>query len=114
MICNLAWAGSEGSTLCAGTLPPALATLPEIVVLDLGTNQLSGELGDFAFTTAANREDVHSTLRYLALGNNSFTGPPCLFWRAHDAIIFLRFPHHDKSVYGRCLLGRLAPDVHCN
>jgi len=44
------------------------------VVLDLHNNQLSGSLNDFAFTTVANRQDLHSTLRYFDIGNNSFSG----------------------------------------
>lgn len=61
-------------SLAAGTLPPGLSNPNELVVLDLHSNQLSGTLSDFAFAAAANREDIHSTLRYLDLGNNTFSG----------------------------------------
>lgn len=44
------------------------------MVLDLHNNQLSGDLSDFAFTTVANRQDLHSMLRYFDIGNNSFSG----------------------------------------
>lgn len=60
--------------LCAGTLPASLALLAELVVLDVHNNTLSGSLDEFAFETVSNRQDLHSTLRYFDIGNNSFTG----------------------------------------
>ena len=58
----------------AGSLPPSLALLNSLVVLDLHSNGLSGSLGEFAFQVQANRADLHSSLRYLDLGNNSLSG----------------------------------------
>lgn len=45
-----------------------------LVVCNLDNNVLTGTLDDFAFQTIANREDLHSRLRYLDLANNSFVG----------------------------------------
>ena len=61
----------------AGSLPPSLALLNSLVVLDLHSNGLSGSLGEFAFQAQANRADLHSSLRYLDLGNNSLSGEGC-------------------------------------
>lgn len=43
-------------------------------MLDLHSNALSGSLEDFAFQTQANREDLHSGLRYFDVSNNTLSG----------------------------------------
>lgn len=58
----------------AGPLPASLATCNDLVVLDLHSNGLSGTLEDFAFQTQANREDLHSSLRYFDVSNNTLSG----------------------------------------
>lgn len=45
-----------------------------LVVANFDNNALTGMLDEFAFQTMNNREDLHSRLRYLDLGNNSFVG----------------------------------------
>lgn len=65
--------------MCAGNLPASLALLEDLVVLDVHNNSLSGSLDEFAFETVSNRQDLHSTLRYFDIGNNSFTGEQMLF-----------------------------------
>ena len=62
----------------AGPLPASLATLNELVVLDAHGNALSGTLAEFAFQTQANRQDLHSALRYLDLSNNTIGGAAAL------------------------------------
>ncbi len=55
-------------------MPTSLALLPQLVVLDVSMNALSGTLKDFAFATVANRADLYSTLRYFDISNNTFGG----------------------------------------
>jgi hypothetical protein len=62
-----------------GTLPPALAGLPELVFLDVRNNQLSGTLEDFANAVASQS----SRLLRINLNGNDFTGPvPLAFKRS--------------------------------
>ncbi|KAK9839237.1 hypothetical protein WJX81_003310 [Elliptochloris bilobata] len=58
----------------SGLLPSSIATMNNLVVCNLDNNVLTGTLDDFAFYTIANREDLHSRLRYFDIGNNSFVG----------------------------------------
>ena len=64
-----------------------------LVVCNLDNNVLTGTLDDFAFQTIANREDLHSRLRYLDLGNNSFVG-------MHHFLAHRLFPSCFRSKHG--------------
>lgn len=78
---------------CSGPLPASLATLNELVVLDLHGNALSGTLAEFAFQTQANRQDLHSALRYLDLSNNTLSGACC------------RLPAQSSQTHSLCIGG---------
>ena len=87
--------------LFAGELPASLALLPQLVVLDVSRNALTGTLKEFAFATVANRADLYSTLRYFDISNNSFAGehrfarsrqPCCMLWMSWSPPVSMAIP----------------------
>jgi Leucine-rich repeat (LRR) protein len=59
------------SNFLNGTLPSWLFSLPSLVTLDLNSNQLSGEIGEFK----SNSSLIHLTqITYLDLSYNNFIG----------------------------------------
>lgn len=83
------------SGLLSGLLPSSIATVYNLVVCNLDNNVLTGTLDDFAFQTIANREDLHSRLRYLDLANNSFVGAHRLL--AHRLLLSCSWSEHGCS-----------------
>ena len=87
--------------MSAGLLPSSIATMYNLVVCNLDNNVLTGTLDDFAFQTIANREDLHSRLRYLDLGNKLLcrcgpASPACSVVAALCAAGMMRL-HSDKD-----------------
>lgn len=59
----------------AGPLPPALGSLPSLVVLDARNNSLGGPLGPLAGALAGANEGGRGRLVFLNLANNALEGP---------------------------------------
>ena len=61
--------------LCStGTVPGSMADIETLVVLSLSSNQLTGNLGDYAFASSEDRNDLNSALRVLDFGDNALSG----------------------------------------
>ncbi len=55
-------------------MPSSLAALQRLVVLDLSSNQLSGDLVEFAFVALDDRDDLNSRMRSFNASHNKLTG----------------------------------------
>ena len=55
-------------------MPSTLAALQRVVVLDLSSNQLSGDLMEFAFVALDDRDDLNSRMRSFNASHNKLTG----------------------------------------
>ena len=66
----------------AGPLPVSMAVMPDMVVANLSSNQLTGSLDPYAIEVQISRGDLNTPLRALSLGGNAFTGEPsrCRPW----------------------------------
>ena len=60
--------------LSAGTVPGSLGDLQQLIVLDLSSNQVSGDLCDFAIQTSIGDNNLNSVLRFFSTANNSLSG----------------------------------------
>ena len=55
-------------------MPSSLAALQRLVVLDLSSNQLSGDLMEFAFVALDDRDDLNSRMRSFNASHNRLSG----------------------------------------
>ena len=55
-------------------MPGSLGDLQQLIVLDLSSNQFSGDLSDFAIQTSIGDNNLNSVLRFFSAANNSLSG----------------------------------------
>lgn len=70
----------------AGTVPVSMAIMPDMVVMNLSSNQLTGSLDPYAIEVQISRADLNTPLRALSLGGNTFSGVLTQYaWLNHHA-----------------------------